>query len=107
MPYSIWIPLALIIVSVSAYTSFRSNQSKDLWPWFFLNWATWSLPVWALISRKSTDLVYDGLLYDVLMVFAYTIIMTGLTQSFRDPLTFRQVCGIITVLAGFILFKTG
>ena len=74
MPYSWWIPVVVVLYAVCGVLSVQNAQHRGLWTlWVML--AGW-VPLWALVSRYSKNLLFDGALYDCLMLLSYLVAVT-------------------------------
>jgi len=101
--YYLWVIPVVLAYIVAAYTTNKLNLTKDN-IWFYLNWFGNFLPIWAFIARGSKNLVFDGLLFDVVMVVTYTITILILTKSF-ETMRLVNYLGIVLVIVGLTLFK--
>jgi hypothetical protein len=71
-------------------------------------WALYALNVfglWPWIARFSKNIVFDGLLYDLVIFFAFylTVLYLGEAENF----TRWQWIGCILVVIGFMTMKVG
>ena len=60
-------------------------------------------PLWAIISRISKNLIFDGMLYDIIMFTTYAVTMAALGAG--DKFHAHQWAGAGLVLIGFVLMK--
>jgi hypothetical protein len=98
--YSLWIPIVIIYYVVYTYFSKYYNESGAyLIPILFMN----CLPIWLLVAKWSKNLIFDALLYDILMFFAGGI--TLLLCGSGNYLNVHQWIGLILIISGFILMK--
>ena len=98
----IWIPLVLLIGSVQAYFSVKSNAPGAPYTPTIIAYVIGLIPLWAIISRKSTALVFDGLLYDILFCCIYAFVMGAMTHTNLRPINW---VGILVAVTGLILLK--
>lgn len=98
--YFWWIPLLGCLCAWNVWLSWQVNKNPNTWL-FFLMWLP--LNVWPFVSKISTDLLFDGLLYDILMCMFYAIgfIIVGMGKE----LNFVNYSGILLIFLGFILMK--
>jgi len=101
--YYLWVILVMLIYIGSAYTTNKLNTTKDN-IWFYLNWSLNFLPIWAFIAKGSKTIVFDGMLFDVVMVVTYTISILLITRSF-ETMKLVNYIGIVFVIVGLTLFK--
>ena len=100
IPYWIWIPLLLAINVYSAKLSIV-NQSGDnkAAVWMFL---IGLIPLWIIVSRYSKLLLFDAMLYDTLVVIAYTV---GIVYFGDKVLTSTNIVGMILIFIGLVFVK--
>ena len=102
MPYLVWIPLTILYYGFYAYLSRQSNLFGGYWSWgMFITGAV--CPLWLLISRNTQNLLFDGVLYDILMFlsFTLTLLVIGEGQNWG----FTQYLGLFLILTGLVLLK--
>ena len=58
---------------------------------------------WFIIARYSQNLIFDGMLYDIILFFTYIITMMclGLGKGFSTI----QCIGVALVAVGFVMMK--
>lgn len=97
-----WIPLAIIMYSSYAYLTKQNNLHQTSF-WFWLMWAVGAIPLWNFVSRKSTQILIDGFIYDIIIISAYvgTLILLGEAKAFVP----HQWLGLVLCLVGLILMK--
>jgi len=100
--YWVWIPLITIWYCVNAYVS-KKNADTQLPFWFWITFLTALCPMWAIVSRYTTNIAFDALLYDILVVFIYSsaLMFLGAGQAFKA----HNWIGFIIVLIGFIMMR--
>jgi len=101
--YYLWVVLVILVYVGSAYTTNKLNITKNN-IWLYLNWLFSSLPIWPLVAKHSTSLVFDGMLFDIILIISYTIAILILTRSF-DSMRLINYMGIIFIIVGLIMFK--
>ena len=106
MFYLIWVPAFVLYLFGYSWLSIKNNQPTDLvWyqsKWLWITFFYGALcPIWIIISRMSKNLVFDGMLYDILMILTFSISMIALgrTESFNK----YQWIGMVVVFTGFVL----
>ena len=101
----LWI-IALFITSVlAAYLSHKSNHSTE-WKWSVYLWSLNLIPLWAIIARFSKNILFDGILYDILLTVIYTLTMTWLMSRTVNFSVTQIVCLVVMVVA-LMVFKFG
>jgi uncharacterized membrane protein len=61
------------------------------------------IPTWSIAAYFSTNLVFDGILYDSILVVSCVAIFAFLGQT--EGLSFINWCGIVLVVLGLIMTK--
>jgi uncharacterized membrane protein (GlpM family) len=101
----LWTILLVGLMAFSAYTSNKLSIEKNTIN-FVINWLIPLVPTWALIVLYSKRLVFDGLLFDILLTVAYTFFILYFTNSFTS-LKIHNYMGLLLILLGLIMFKIG
>ncbi len=98
--YLWWIPTVTIVY---VFYAWLSKQSQELGGIYFWILAFVPLPLWAFVTRVSTNLLVDGLIYDIIMGLAFTsgLIIMGASAGF----TTHQYVGLGIAISGVILMK--
>jgi hypothetical protein len=99
----LWILAVIASSSFAGYLSYKSNISQDL-KWTVYLWALNILPIWAIIARYSKSLIFDGLLYDTLLIVSYTVAVVAFSNKTISLNAIQTSCVGIIVLA-LIIFK--
>lgn len=104
MNHYLWWPITVLIFYIFfGYVSHRSNI-EDGYLWAIILWImTTLMPLWLIVSKISRNLVFDGLLYDVLILVGYQIAMLYLGHM--KNMSMIQIIGIIITIIGFILIR--
>lgn len=101
--YYLWVPLVIVVYMAMGYFSFRLNTDKGTL-WFILNWLLPIIPIWSFIAMNTRRLVFDGLLFDVILIVVYTFSVMYFTKTF-DTLKIHNYIGLTAMIIGLILFK--
>lgn len=98
--YLWWIPAVTIVYMLYAWLS---KQSQELGGTYFWILAFVPVPLWALVTRVSTNLLVDGLIYAVVMLVAFTsgLILMGASAGFIT----HQYVGLGMAISGIVLMK--
>ena len=67
-------------------------------------WIMGCVPLWAIISRYSTNLFFDGVLYDIILFTGFTF-GTYFIQGLHSSFSVANYVGYAMILAGLILLK--
>lgn len=102
LAYLIWVPLIIAFYSYYAYVSKLNNDSNNY------NYIVWimilgAFPGWALVSKFSKNLLFDGMLYDNIMFLTYVSTMIALGA--HSKLSPHQWIGIGAVIIGSIMIR--
>ena len=95
----VWI-FVFVLNVFSAWTNQLNNVDKK---WFWLACVFSVIPVFPIVSRYSKNLLIDGLIYDIVIFFAYliTLLMLGCGKN----VTIIQWIGVVITLIGVVLMK--
>lgn len=88
-PYLIWVPL-LIAIHLTACKLSVMNQGGNNWA------AIWMMvigiiPIWIVVSRFSKNILFDAMLYDVLMMSVYTLGIAYFSDKILTPLNYMGI----------------
>jgi hypothetical protein len=100
-----WPILAVILYAIHAYASYQNKDAQGFAPFLKVWLVSMCIsPLWALVSRYSNNLLFDGLLYDILVFIVYAIMFVWLEQHY---LSFRPInyIGIGVILVGMMMLK--
>ena len=99
-----WSLILIVVCLLSAYASKLSNdQVPFAWVYIVLAGITNAL-VWSWVTKTSKNLLFDSILYDIIMV----IIFTGMFIIFKCGTTsFSNInwIGLTLAISGLILMK--
>ncbi len=100
--YFWWIPSLFIYYFIYYWLSIQNNELGGKWFWIMFVFGA-LCPLWLFVSRISKNIVFDGMLFDVLLffVFPFTMIIFGKTVHFNV----LQWIGLIIICVGFILLQ--
>lgn len=100
MTIILWIFL-FIFYSFHAYINWRNNNQAGAW--FYYAWLISVIPVFPLVTKYSKNLLFDGMLFDLVMFVSYvlTLLLLGSGKAF----TLVQWLGLSLTVIGFILLK--
>lgn len=104
MFYAIWIPIIFLIYVVFAYLSEKSSGSEGFGRWFLMLALLNAMPMWPLVSKYSKNLLFDGMLYDIVIASGYVAGIIYFTGSF-SKLTWINWTGIVVALCGLLMLR--
>lgn len=99
MLYFIFVPITIIVSILAAYFSFKLNSGSNC---FLISFALNILPVWTLWSKFSKNILFDAIVYDLLLIIVFSTTLIYLT---KHSLLFQNVLGLLFVAIGVLLFK--
>jgi presenilin-like A22 family membrane protease len=99
-----WIIPVIFFYIFSAYSSIRINQGSN--SWFFINWLVGLIPFWGLVAKYSKNVVFDGIVYDIVMTVTYLVAICIMTRTFEN-FSLIKILGIVVVLGGLLMLKVG
>ena len=101
MFYITFIISAILYSLITAIFSFKLNSGdKVFWVAYFLN----IIPVWTLLSKYSQNILFDAMIYDLILFLGYSGTLIYLTNH---KMTINSYAGLILIIAGMFLFKRG
>lgn len=100
---ALWLSALTVAMTASSYFSYRQNITQDK-IWFFLTWAIGVIPMWAIVSRYSKNLVADAVLYDTAIALVYYVALLFFTDGYAS-LRWWQVLGFFLAILGPILVR--
>jgi hypothetical protein len=98
--FYIWVPILIALHIWSTRLSVLNNSGDNaaaLWMW-----AICALPMWMIISRYSKNILFDAMLYDVLLVIVYTC---GIAYFGDKALSILNFIGIALMFIGLMMVK--
>lgn len=100
--YFLWIPLTLCFNFLVCWISIRYNQVSFFKGYILFVLISW-IPTWSMASYFSKNLIFDGMLYNTIMIVSAPLIMMYLGQT----KTFSTVnyVGIVLTIIGLCLIK--
>jgi len=100
--YIWWIPIVFVHFGIYHYASKMNNEFGGKWIWITL-FLGMSVQWWTIVSLVSRNLLFDGLLYGIVLTGNYVIVMAwlGAGAGYR----WWQWLGVVVVVIGFALMK--
>ena len=94
----------VLIYGLNSYMIFKSLNRPFLDRYSIFAWITGIFPLWLILSKYSKNLVFDGILFDCVLLLTYTIITMRLTNY---KFTINFFIGFIFIISGLFLIKRG
>lgn len=100
--YLLWVPFILINYVIYAKFSLLANETKE-WKWVFYMMGIQAFAIWPIIARYSKNILFDGLLYDFLIIIVYyaVLVALGAGENFGPA----QWVGSIIAILGLLVMK--
>jgi hypothetical protein len=102
MFYLLWVPLLMLMHSLLGYASVQANNNSK--SWFYISWLLICIPVWPMVAKYSKNIVFDGLLFDSIMLITYSFAVIIICKQY-ETLKFINFIGFFLVISGLILFR--
>lgn len=99
-----WVALIAIFYIFSAYITIKNNSLGGKWFWVMV--MVNAMPLWALVSRYSKDIVLDAFIFDLVLVLGYSFGLLYFTHTL-GKLGVTNWLGITLMFLGLFLFKRG
>ncbi len=99
--YITWIVSEILVVGFSAWLSYKTNLNSK----FFVAIYLFSLvQVWPFVAKFSKNLLFDAVLYDLILIITYTSVLIYFTKT---DLKIINYIGLGLLFLGMLLFKKG
>jgi len=100
--YLWWVPFTIAYYYGYYWLSIKNNELGGLWFWRMFIFGL-LCPGWLIVSRISKNLMFDGMIYDNLMILTYfvTMILLGAGTKFNTVNWY----GVGFVVFGSILMR--
>lgn len=99
-----WIIPLCIILLFSSYFSVQYSKEES-YKWFIYITLINMIPIWPLAVMVSKNLLFDALLYDILLMVFSVIFISYFENSYNFSII--KIIGLMSILIGMILFKLG
>ena len=100
----IWIIPLIIILFFSSFVSVEYSKTLE-YKWFIYSIIINTIPLWPLVVLLSKSLIFDALLFDVLLMVCSVVFMSFFQNSYEFGL--YKIIGFLLIIFGMILFKIG
>lgn len=102
--YVIWITLTVFCNFLLCYVATKYNNKS---PWSNYLWISFIdlIPTWALASYWSKNLIFDGMLYDAVLVISSVVMFWLLGRA--EHFSLLNWVGVVLVIFGLMLVKWG
>ena len=102
--YFWWIPTVIAYYVIYSYLAKQNNELGGKWFWIAIVFGL-LCPFWAIVSRISKNILFDGILYDniIFLTYIFTMIYLGAAEK----LTSWQWFGLALVVSGSVVMRTG
>jgi len=100
--HNLWIPIVSAYYVLYNYIGYKNN-TEDTSTWVYTMVAMSIFQFWVLISKYSTNLFRDGMIYDLIILLSFPLTM-WLVGNFEGLKT-SQLIGVSLIVIGSVLFK--
>lgn len=100
--YFLWIPLSLAFNVVMCWAAVKYNGVSFI-KGYLIMVAGCFIPTWAIASYYSKNLIFDNMLYSLLMIVSSPVIMIYFGQG--KTFTFVNYIGVAVTILGLYLIK--
>ena len=100
--YYLWFIPMIVYYIIYSWLSKQNNSFGGKWFWLTFTWGI-LCPFWLIISRYSRNLIFDGMLYDIIMFSTYVLTMAALGVGAKFSLI--NWLGVVIVSIGFFLMQ--
>src|SRR3989339_2118410 len=100
--YYVLIPLTIIDGAAMGYLSLLTSLNQTWLPFIFLIGFN-ILPLWAIFSRYSKNIIFDELLFNFCLIGSYLITVALLDNT--NAFSLVNWLGLLIAFVGFILMK--
>ena len=99
----IWVPIVFAYYCFYNWMGWQNNQEGSSQFWVYGMMVTGFLQLWVIISRYSTNILFDGMLYDILLFLTFPLSMWYMGET--NTFSIQQWIGLIVVVIGFLILK--
>ena len=98
-----WVLVTMLSSTAAGYLAYKANVTKDT-TYAIYSWLLNLVPIWAIVILYSRNLIFDGLLYDTVLVVSYTVAVLYFTNK-TVPLNIVQLSCIGIIVLALLIFK--
>jgi hypothetical protein len=99
----IWIPVVIICYAIQGWMSgHNKNAGEYFWIWL---WIIGALPLWAIVSKYSHNILRDMIYFDASMVVGFNLGL--IIYGAYSGSNYLQWVGILIVFIGILIFNQG
>ena len=100
--YIYWIPLVIAWYTLYAYISYKHNLAGEYARFALILWIISAVSLWIPVSRHSTNILLDGMIFDTIIIVTYPVTMMLLGAG---NLILINYVGFGFLAIGFIFLK--
>jgi len=106
MRYLLWIPATIAYYIIYSLLAKKHNLTEGVDKWTIIMFVYGALcPIWLIVSKISKNLLFDGMLYDIIIFLTFAITIAIVDRVYN--LAWHQIIGAFFVVVGFILMRLG
>lgn len=97
-----WVPATIFYYCVTSWLTVLVKDEQG-WKYFIILQAVQLLSLWAIVAKFSRNIVFDGMLFDVLILASFYVMMFSLGQM--EGFTGKQWTGCAFCVLGLLMIK--
>lgn len=102
--YSLFVPSTIGVTILGSYYSCKNAEIGGISKYFFLLWFISCIPVWTTASVYTKNIVFDGLIFDMILLIGYFVGMTYFSGKYLQ-FSLNQYIFLLMMLLGCVGFK--
>lgn len=100
--YLIWVPVMLVVNSLNCYFAIKW-KGVSFWKLHFTLASLALVPAWSLAAYLSKNIIFDGMLYDLLLIISGVTVCIVLGEAVK--FTVWNFAGLALTIIGLVLMK--
>lgn len=97
-----WVPAIIFYYCVTSWLSVLVKDEQG-WKYFIILQAAQILSLWAIVAKFSRNLVFDGMLFDILILVSFYVMMFSMGQM--EDFSGKQWVGCVFCVLGLLMIK--
>ena len=102
--YSLFVPSTIIVTIFGSYYSCKNAEIGGMSKYFFICWLIAAIPVWTTVSIYTKNVVFDGLIFDMILLVGYFVCMTYFSGKYLQ-FSLSQYIFLLMMFFGCVGFK--
>ena len=101
--FYLWVPLIMVFYAVSAWITTKNNVQGGKWFWIACAYGV--VPTWQVISRYSTNIVFDSVLYDLIVTLTFGASLLYFSAATQKYVWWQAALGLAFAVLGLKLIS--